>query len=186
MSNKEQTEALDKALSGTLSRTIDFLKFAETKNAALLTFASAWLLALANVLTSDRIPYPGPRAAIAASLLLFALAALVALWSFLPKLKLDNFHRDPERQKSLLYFGDIAEFEATTYARRFGERYGNDPKQVVSENYLLDLAVQVSANSALTLRKFNIFNLGAALVVLALFILTVTAALLTYFHLWTK
>jgi hypothetical protein len=186
MSNTEQRETLDEALSGTLSRTIDFLKFAETKNAALLTFESAWLLALANLLTSDRIPYPAPRVAIAASLLLFALAALVALWSFLPKLRLDNFHRDPERQKSLLYFGDIAEFEATTYAKRFSERYGNDPTQVVSENYLHDLAVQVSVNSALTLRKFNIFNVGAALVMIALIILTVTAALLTYDHLWTK
>jgi hypothetical protein len=44
MSNTEQRDALDKALSGVLSRTIDFLKFAETKNAALLTFAKAWLL----------------------------------------------------------------------------------------------------------------------------------------------
>lgn len=186
MSNTEQREVLVEALSGTLSRTIDFLKFAETKNAALLTFASAWLLALASLLTSDRIPYPGPRAAIAASLLLFALAALVALWSFLPKLRLDSFHRDPERQKSLLYFGDIAEFEVTLYAKRFGERYGNDPTQLVSENYLHDLAVQISVNSALTLRKFNIFNAGAALVMLALIILIVTAALLTYHHLWTK
>jgi hypothetical protein len=41
-------------------------------------------------------------------------------------------------------------------------------------------------NSALTLRKFNIFNIGAALVMLAPIILTVTAALLTFGHLWTK
>ena len=40
MATNEQMEALDDALSSTLSRTIDFLKFAETKNAALLTFAS--------------------------------------------------------------------------------------------------------------------------------------------------
>jgi Family of unknown function (DUF5706) len=186
MSNKQQREAWDAALSATLARTIDFLKFAETKNAALLTFASAWFLALANLLTSDRLPYPGPRIAIAASLFFFVLAALVALWSFLPKLKLDRFHRDPERKKNLLYFGDIAEFEATTYATRFEERYTDDPTQVVSENYLHDLAVQVSANSALTLRKFNIFNIGAALVMLALIILTATAAVLTYYHLWTR
>jgi hypothetical protein len=186
MSNTEQREALNSALTDTLSRTIDFLRFAETKNAALLTFASAWLLALASLLTSDRLPYAGPRVAIAASLLFFALAALVALWSFLPKLKLDRFHRDPERQKSLLYFGDIAEFEAATYVKRFEERYSKDPTQVVSENYLHDLAIQTSTNSTLALRKFNIFNVGAALVMLALIILTVTAAVLTYYHLWTK
>ena len=55
MATTEQRETLEGALSSTLSRTIDFLKFAETKNAALLTFASAWLLALASLLASDRL-----------------------------------------------------------------------------------------------------------------------------------
>jgi hypothetical protein len=61
MTTKEQREALEKTLTGTLSRTVDFLKFAETKNAALLTFASAWLLALANVLASDAGGKPIPN-----------------------------------------------------------------------------------------------------------------------------
>jgi hypothetical protein len=185
MTTPEQREALNDALSATLSRTIDFLKFAETKNAALLTFASAWLLALINLLSSDRIAHHGPRTAIAASLFLFALAALVALCSFLPKLKLSALHGDPERQRSLLYFGDISEFDAATYASRFSERYAGDPEKVISDDYLKDLAVQVSANSSITLRKFILFNIGAALVMAAILILTVTAAWMTYFNLWT-
>ena len=32
----------------------DLVRFAETKNAALLTFASAWILAMLNLLSSDR------------------------------------------------------------------------------------------------------------------------------------
>ena len=186
MATTEQREALDDALSGTLSRTIDFLKFAETKNAALLTFASAWLLALANLLTSERIAHRGPRTALAVSLLLFAVAALVALYSFLPKLNLAVFQRDPERQKSLLFFGDISEFDAATYANRFAERYANDPDQVISDNYLKDIAVQVAANSSITLRKFSLFNVGASLVMVALLVLTATAGWMTYCNLWAS
>jgi hypothetical protein len=184
MATTEQREALDDALSGTLSRTIDFLKFAETKNAALLTFSSAWLLALTNLLTGDRLAHHGPRTAIAVSLLLFAVAALVALYSFLPKLKLAAIQRDPERQKSLLFFGDISEFDATTYATRFSERYASNPEQAISDDYLKDLAVQVAANSLITLRKFNLFNIGAALVIAALLVLTATAGWVTYYDLW--
>ena len=186
MATTEQRETLEGALSSTLSRTIDFLKFAETKNAALLTFASAWLLALASLLASDRLPYRGPRLALAASLLLFAVAALVALYSFLPKLNLSALHRDPERHKSLLYFGDIATFEATAYAQRFQERYASDPEQKVSDAYLHDLAVQVSAISSIARRKFIVFNVGASLVAIALLTLSVTGGKLTYDHLLAK
>jgi hypothetical protein len=186
MTTKEQREALEKVLPGTLSRTIDFLKFAETKNAALLTFASAWLLALANVLANYHGLLQSIRVAVAVSLFFFALAALVALYSFLPKLKLSVFHRDPSRAKSLLYFGDIAEFEATAYSKRFRERYAGHTEQTISDEYLDDLAVQVLANSQITLRKFNIFNVGAGLVMLALAGLTATGAIIAYNHLFPK
>jgi hypothetical protein len=184
MPTNEQREALNDALSATLSRTIDFLKFAETKNAALLTFASAWLVAITSLLSNHRIAHCGPRAAVVASLLLFALAAVIALYSFLPKLKLSAFHRDPERQKSLLYFGDIAEFDAATYAVRFSERYASEPDKLISENYLHDLAIQVAANSSITLRKFTLFNVGAALVTAALVVLASATAWITYHNLW--
>jgi hypothetical protein len=182
----EQKKALCDAILSTLSRTIDFLRFAETKNAALLTFTSAWLLALANLLASDRIPNHVARTAIAVSLLLFAAAAVVALLSFLPRLKLKRFQRDPDRQKSLLYFGDISELEATTYSTRFSERYWSETEQLISDAYLKDLAVQVAANSSIAHRKFNIFNIGTTLVVIALVVLTATGAWMTYYDHWIR
>jgi Family of unknown function (DUF5706) len=186
MATTEQREALNNALSATLSRTIDFLKFSETKNAALLTFASAWLVALINLLSNHRIANYGPRTAIIISLFLFALAAVVALYSFLPKLKLSAFHRDPDRQKSLLYFGDVSEFDAATYAVRFSERYTSEIDEVISDDYLHDLAVQVAANSSITMRKFNLFNVGGALVMTAIIVLAAATAWATYHNLWTS
>lgn len=186
MSTKQQQETLEKALSGTLSRTVDFLRFAETKNAALLTFASAWLLALVNLLASGRALSHSIRISAAVSLLFFALAAVVALCSFLPKVRLNIFDRDPERERSLLYFGEIADYEAATFVQRFRQRYGTDAEQTISDEYLDDLAIQVFANSKITLRKFTIFNWGAGLVMLALLGMTVSGIIFAYDQFWAK
>ncbi|MCP1835749.1 hypothetical protein ACVMIH_007645 [Bradyrhizobium sp. USDA 4503] len=48
-----QEKAFEKTLSTQLVRTIDFVKFAEIKNAALLTFSSAWIIGTINLLTSQ-------------------------------------------------------------------------------------------------------------------------------------
>lgn len=42
MVKNDQQEAFEKILTSNLMRAIDFVKFAEAKNAALLTFNSAW------------------------------------------------------------------------------------------------------------------------------------------------
>ena len=55
--------------------------------------------------------------------------------------------------------------------RGSAERYGRDAEQAISDAYLQDLAVQVSANSVITLRKYKIFNVGATMVVISLLIL---------------
>ncbi|WP_316190709.1 Pycsar system effector family protein [Bradyrhizobium sp. SZCCHNS2096] len=186
MDTEKQREALGKSLSDTLSRTIDFLKFAETKNAALLAFVSAWLLALANLLTSDH-PLPDTiRLSGIASLFLFVSAALIALFSFLPRLSLRDLHRDPDRAKSLLYFGDIAEYEASAYVKRFHQRYSVDPQVTISDEYLHDLAIQISANSKIAFRKFTLFNWAAGMIMLALVQMAATGSILAYLHLWPQ
>jgi hypothetical protein len=186
MANWAQREAAERALSSTLSRTVDFLKFAETKNAALLTFASAWSLALANAIVGSHTLDQASRITISVALLLFAVAALIALYSFLPKLDLSSLFRDPDSNKSLLYFNDIAKFEPTAYSQRFRERYASAPEQSISDAYLNDLAVQVSANSSITRRKFIAFNFGAGFVILALAILTIRGGFLVYGHFLSK
>ncbi|MET4065921.1 hypothetical protein ABID58_000695 [Bradyrhizobium sp. S3.2.6] len=186
MQTPDQKKTLHDALSSTLSRTIDFLKFAETKNAALLTFASAWSLALVNLLSSSRFNQTGPRAAVAVCLLLFAVAALASLYSFLPRLSMRSFHRSSDGRGSLIYFGDIAELDAGSFGSTFSARYTADDGEDISDSYIADLAVQVAANSSITKRKFILFYMGATLVIFAVFGLAGTAAWMTYFNLWTK
>src|SRR5262249_39681154 len=96
---EERREAFGGVLSATLARVVDFLKFAETKNAALLTFASAWTFASINMLTGDRAPAGIIGGAFWVALILFSAAAVVAIVSFLPKLNLHALHRDPTQPR---------------------------------------------------------------------------------------
>lgn len=178
MSNKEERRAaFSGVLSSLLVRVIDFLKFAETKNAALLTFASAWTFASVNILISERAPIGIVGCAFRFALVLFAAAAVVAVWSFLPKLDLDGLHSDPAQSKNLLFFDHIAQFDTAAYQTRVKERFlSQATDQVLTDEYLDDLAVQISVNSKIASGKFKLFNWGAMLVLIALLVLALATA----------
>lgn len=176
MTHEKGRQEFSDVLSSTLVRVTDFLKFAETKNAALLTFASAWTFAAFNTLTGERAPLGILGGAFRLALVLFAIAAVVSVVSFLPKLNLYAFHRDPAQPKNLLYFSHIAEFDTAAFRLRVRERYLAQGEQPITDEYLDDLTVQISANSKITRRKFIMFNVGAGLVLLALFVLALAAA----------
>lgn len=170
----DQQEAFEKLLTSTLSRVIDFLRFAEAKNAALLTFSSAWVLGSINQSNNTALSNDW-RIAFSIALPIFSLSALVALVSFLPKTLLAAFHRDPEQSKALLYFGDAASFAPAAYLTRIRERYYPPENQSASRNYLDDLSIQIAVNSQLTVRKLQIFHGGALLVIGALLVLAAPA-----------
>jgi hypothetical protein len=77
MSTNDQQEAFEKLLGSNLARVFDLVRFAETKNAALLTFASAWILAMLNLLSSERTLPPGFASAFLAAFRLFNLGARI-------------------------------------------------------------------------------------------------------------
>jgi hypothetical protein len=178
MTTAKQKEALNAVLSATLSRVIDFLKFAEAKNAALLTFSSAWIVASANLLTGGHLS-GGLLTAFAIALPFFTASALISIWSFLPRRKLPKFHRDPNQSKSLIYFGDISTFDAAAYRQRVHERYVSE-EGPMTENYLDDLAIQVAVNSKIANAKFTSFNVGAMCVLIAMLVLAMASARLAY------
>src|SRR4051812_42332530 len=101
MTKGERREAFAQVLSASLARVIDFLKFAETKNAALLTFASAWMFASITVVTGERAPSGIFGGAYWVALILFSSAAVVAILSLRPKLNVHAFHRDPTKPTNL-------------------------------------------------------------------------------------
>lgn len=172
----DQQEAFERVLTSILTRVVDFLKFAETKNAALLTFASASIVASVSNLNNAALAEKW-RIAFTLALPLFILAALIALYSFLPKTLLNRFHKDPDQSKALLYFGDAATFAPAAYKQRVWERYLPPENESATQNYLDDLAIQIAVNSQITKRKLTIFNTGAVVIFLAILIVGVPGIL---------
>jgi hypothetical protein len=168
MAKDDQQEAFERALSSALTRVIDFIKFAEAKNAALLTFSSAWIIGSVNFLTSDKPVSPLWRMSFTAAVPIFTGAAIIAILSFIPRTNLGRHHKDPERAKSLLYFGDAATFEPSAFRDRIRERYYPPDGESAARNYLDDLSVQIAVNSQIAARKFSYFNTGALFVLAAL------------------
>jgi hypothetical protein len=87
--DRTRDESFAALLLSDLQRTIDFLKYAEAKNGALLTFASAWVLAIINIniTLGDRSTHLYEYGVLPP----FILAGTAALASFLPRINLQRF-----------------------------------------------------------------------------------------------
>ncbi len=176
MAKDDQQEAYEKTLSASYTRVMDAQKFAETKNAALLTFCSAWILATVNIVSSNHdAPYDLSKFALIA-LPFFAGGALFAIKSILPRTLLTRF--DPTKaDKNLVYFGDIAELEPVAFRAQVRARYFPAAGQTATDAYLGDLATQISVNSRITLRKHQLFERGAITTLIGILIIIVPLAI---------
>lgn len=156
-------ELYEKSLAALLSRVLDMLRFAEAKNAALLAFASAWIVGIVNLLSSGRtLPY-GYHGACLIALPLFVVAAIAAIVSMLPKLNAWALIGAPKgSSRNLLYFGDIAEMSVDAFKRDVRSSYKPvDAETPFSELYLGDLEAQIAINAKIAVRKHKIFHFGA-------------------------
>lgn len=161
----DQQEAYEKLLSASLARTVDWLKFAEAKNAALLTFSSAWVLGSISVLArfKDDLP-PHFAPALKLDAILFGIAAIIAVLAILPKLKLSDFvGTTAPSGKNLLYFGDVASLDSEVFKERVRKAYMPAADTSTTDAYLDDMAAQVAINSQIATRKFKLFERGAKL-----------------------
>jgi hypothetical protein len=175
-------EAYEKILTANLQRAIDFVKFAETKNAALLALASAWVVASINIESSGKAIPSGFSTSVPLTLLVSVCAGCTAMISFLPKLHLPKFlggRRAGPHPKNLLYFGDICTLPIKTLEQDLHARYLPDGKGPRDE-YIHDLIVQISVNSEIALRKMHLFLWGLRLMLLAGAVLLVPSAGLAF------
>lgn len=160
----EQEKALDQIMTANLARTIDFVKFAEAKNAALLTFASGWLLASATVALK---PAAQAHAEVRLGLMVggpfLAMAAITALRSFLPQINLRSLMQSRAETSNLLFFGDIARLEAAKAGDVMRTRYvASVPAgRRLSDDYFVDLGCQIAINSQIASRKYRQFSWAA-------------------------
>ncbi|NUY06150.1 Pycsar system effector family protein [Paraburkholderia youngii] len=171
MAKNDQEESFEKLMSANLARVVDFIKFAETKNAALLTFCSAWILASMNLLSSGK---PLPEFVVSGlklALPFFAIAACISITSFIPKLSIREVLRAKELGNNMLYFGDVARTSIDDFRGRTEARYVPKADRSVTDEYMDDLSVQIVVNSRIAARKMRLFSYSAYAVLFALFMM---------------
>jgi len=163
----EEEAQLEACLRDTLTRTTDWVKFAETKNAALLTFASAWLLALGNMALGPNDIPDDTRSAIAWAAPFVFLGATLAIISILPRLRLK---KSIKAGSNPLFYDQIHVTTGAALLSEMQTRYAVSAGQRFSVQYLEDLAEQLTKNSHIASRKFRLFTWGAASVLSSILI----------------
>lgn len=163
MTKLDQDKAFEALLTGNLGRVNDFLKFAETKNAALVTFSSAWIVATFNLMASERFTARACKIEFAFAVVFFALACVVCALSFLPQLGNADANKDPEKKDSVLFFDKIAAMDVSIFCATLRADYTSTTTDLFSKRYLSDLMHQMHSNSRIARRKFWLFSVGAGL-----------------------
>lgn len=175
MAKDDQQEAFEKLLTASLARVVDFTKYGEAKNAALLTFASAWMLATINLMPTGSHPVVSLSRTLGQGALL--IAASLAIWAILPRTKQLTFQRDKNAPKNLIHFRDIAMFDTGTFNRQLRSRYMPAEGTSSRDEYFDDLIVQIHANACVASRKFLLFNAGALFALVAVILIAVPPVL---------
>ncbi|WP_114393238.1 Pycsar system effector family protein [Oleisolibacter albus] len=164
MATCDQDEGYEKLLTAQLARVIDFLKFAEAKNGAMLAFCSAWLVAVSKAVTDDHT-----QAFVIIPLLLTVppvlLVAVLTLISFLPRLPFRARRPVPGRPCDLLFFADVLHLNAADYSLLLRQRYYPEEGRFCRDEYFDDLVAQITANSRIAYHKYRMFNRSAMILI---------------------
>lgn len=174
----DDVNVLEPMMLASLARAIDFVKFGEAKNAALLTFTSAWILGSANVAVGDVTDvHPIVRPVLMIGVLLLVTGAFCALASFLPRTDLQKlkgkWHANPRTNH--LFFGHLAVLKSDDLHTRFAELYLSAGRTGLNAQYLDDLGCQIVVNSKIAATKFLLFTLGVRATIAALLVYALAA-----------
>ncbi|MED4990111.1 hypothetical protein ETC01_00705 [Geobacillus sp. NFOSA3] len=158
-----------KILTDLYSDIREWLKFAEAKNAALLTFDSACLFTLLryqDVVFPKKDGYANLFFTI--SLIIILISIIILMISFLPKrfkkgLK-NNEHSHPF-SKNLLYYGDIVKYSPQRFLASIFHKYNIDNFDK-NNKYFNDLCTQIISLSRISVRKYRMFKCSLVLNIL--------------------
>jgi hypothetical protein len=165
--------AMEYRLNAILSTVNDWLRFAELKNGALLTFATG--LALALVRNYPQFPSGSKiKWCYATAIILISLSSLLSLLSFIPKLEIPWFESEqkPKDDDNLYFFGDIAKYSASHYVTSLLIANDEVPREITRLE--TNLAVQAIVNAGIARKKYWCFNVAVSLLLIAVLLLSIT------------
>ena len=152
---------------------IDWVKYAEKKNAGLLVAASGLVLSLAGRFPDKTSP-SGIRACFWIGCVSLVLSAVICLVSFIPQIEFPWIvsRRKTSSEDNLFFFGHIADFSPSEFVDALYRGEGHQP---AVNKLQLDLAGQIIVNARISLMKFRLFTVAAWLATLGIVFLICAA-----------
>lgn len=151
---------MQKKLELSLSLTIDWLNFAENKNAMLIAANGAAIFGIFTLLGSATASNLMYESYIYQALLFLFLSAVFCLISFIPQVDIPwlNSKRSPKEKDNLLAYADIANYDSKLYLETLYKQQAVDLKNI--DPFEEDLAELIISYSRIALRKYSLFSLG--------------------------
>lgn len=171
MNELSNNQLIDERLKYIFGLVNDWLKFAESKNAALLTANIAVILGLLLWLVDEKQCLNLMAIIILVVIFSLSISVLFCLLSFFPKLEIrwEGKQRISEND-NLIYFGDVLKYTPKSYLIHLYKQVGEDLSEF--DPYELDLSEQIVVNSSNVYRKFKLFECAIKLNIFAFLILT--------------
>lgn len=147
--------AMKEELKYLFDKVNDWLKFAEAKHIALITFDTAALFGLISLLTNSSVSKTA-KVPITAFVVGIALSVLISLFSFSSitnSSKVFQIKVGPEPNDNLLFFGHISKYQPIQYKEALKTKFNSQIDEWEGQ-----LADQIVVNSRIVMRKFRLFN----------------------------
>jgi hypothetical protein len=166
-------DEIEQRLIAILAMVNDWLKFAETKNGAVVGLASAGVAVLASLVNGqdDTVLKVG----LALALVLIAGSVLVGLGSFFPRTSvarhLTRQAGKPADNDNLYYYGHLAKYEPAALVETIAREYIRvDLTDEIYPRSRLDLAAQIVINSRIAMDKLQLFGIATGLLAAGLLV----------------
>ena len=163
---------MDEQLKNIFININDWLKFAETKTATLLTGNSILIFGILRTIKVQDTDFI-QIIILYFTMLLLSLSLLTCLISFIPSLKLPWLVtlKKPTENDNLLFFGDVAKYNSKSYLEKLFSSTSTEKSKksfTALDNYY---AEQIIANSIIALKKFRLFTFAIWLTAIAVLII---------------
>ncbi|MDM5235322.1 DUF5706 domain-containing protein [Bacillus cereus] len=137
----------------------EWLKFAETKNAALLTFNGVIVFGIFDKVV-DKATDSFIKTALLMGCAIILISIIINLVSFLPQLNTsskiqNNVINGSHDNRNLMFYGAIKDFNPQAYLDAVGVKYN-----LASNEKNIDIAIQIVTLSQITHVKLKSFNWG--------------------------
>ena len=154
-----EQKILTERLTFIFENTNNWLKFAEAKNGALIILNSGLIFGLFGILPNTVLDCPPLILLYSSSFVLFCSFSLILnLFSFIPSINTNDINPSKINKNlitNVIFWGDLSKINSEELFKRL-----IDPKNVsiVVDQYQKDLSSQIIVNSAITHKKYFLFE----------------------------